>query len=116
MKIKPEFRTGDGVYHDTLNDTIVHTTAVEAARGVIISIESTQATIPPPNAGERSLHRWQYRQNGGFEHRLWECTVRADSDNLEAPARTFPEHLEAYRRYATESEYWALLKERIESE
>lgn len=71
MKIKPEFRTGDGVYHDTLNDTIVHTTAVEAARGVIISIESTQATIPPPNAGERSLHRWQYRQNGGFEHRLW---------------------------------------------
>lgn len=116
MKIKPEFRTGDGVYHDTLNDTIVHTTAVEAARGVIISIESTLATIPPPNAGERSLHRWQYRQNGGFEHRLWECTVRADSDNLEAPARTFPEHLEAYRRYATESEYWTLLKERIESE
>ena len=27
MKIKPEFRTGDGVYHDTLNDTIVHTAA-----------------------------------------------------------------------------------------
>jgi len=112
----PEFLTCDGVYHDTLNDAIVHTTAVEAARGVIISIESTLATIPPPNAGERSLHRWQYRQNGGFEHHLWECIMHADSGNLEALARAFPEHLEAYHRYATEPGYWTSLKERIKSE
>ena len=112
----PEFLTCDGVYHDTLNDAIVHTTALEAARGVIISIESTLATIPPPNAGERSLHRWQYRQNGGFEHHLWECIMHADSGNLEALARAFPEHLEAYHRYATEPGYWTSLKERIKSE
>lgn len=112
----PEFLTCDGVYHDTLNDAIAHTTAVEAARGVIISIESTLATIPPPNAGERSLHRWQYRQNGGFEHHLWECIMHADSGNLEALARAFPEHVEAYHRYATEPGYWTSLKERIKSE
>ena len=42
--------------------------------------------------------------------------MHADSGNLEALARAFPEHLEAYHRYATEPGYWTSLKERIKSE
>jgi len=113
-----EFRTGDGVYHDTLNDAIAHATAVEAARGVIISIESTQAATPRAGLteGERSLYRWQYHQTDDFEGCLWDCISRADSTNLANLERGFPEHLEAYRRYARESGYWSDLKYRIESE
>jgi hypothetical protein len=79
--------------------------------------ESTQAATPAElTEGERSLYRWQYRQTGDFEQHLWNTICAADSKNLEALARAFPLHLEAYRRYATESGYWTSLKERIESE
>lgn len=79
--------------------------------------ESTQVATPAElTEGGRSLYRWQYYQAGDFEHHLWGAICTADSGNLEALGRAFPLHVEAYRRYATESGYWTSLKERIESE
>ena len=67
-----------------------------------------------PNAGEQSLYRWQYRQTSGFEAPLWECISTADSTNLNALAKGFPEHVAAYRRYASEHGYWPNLVAKIE--
>lgn len=63
--------------------------------------------------GERSLWRWQYKLCGGFERSLWDAILAADSTNLGAIEKGFPEHVEAYRRYGNEAGYWDNLCERI---
>lgn len=68
------------------------------------------------NEGERSLHRWQYGGNGGFETLLWKLISCADSTNLSKLGAGYPEHVEAYRRYIGEPGYWTNLKARIEGE
>lgn len=66
--------------------------------------------------GERSLYRWQSRQTSGFEAPLWQCISTADSINLNALAKGFPEHVTAYRRYTGEDGYWNNLRNLIEGE
>jgi hypothetical protein len=66
--------------------------------------------------GERSLYRWQYRITGGFEKALWDTIAAADGYNLDAIAKGFPTHIEAYRRFAHESGYWDALVKRIGGE
>jgi hypothetical protein len=68
---------------------------------------------PLTTAGERSLYRWQYKLCGGFESALWITIERADSANLAALERAFPEHVAAFRRYANEAGYWDDLCNRI---
>jgi len=108
--------TGDGAKHATLSDATDHAARVQKDTGAIIAVEALPTTGAPTTEGERSLYRWQYRQASDFEHHLWNAICAADSTNLEALARAFPLHVEAYRRYATELGYWTSLKERIESE
>lgn len=64
--------------------------------------------------GERSLYRWQYKALGGFERSLWDAILAADSTNLDAIAKGFPEHVAAFRRYANEAGYWDALVKRID--
>ena len=69
--------------------------------------------VATPNAGERSLYRWQYRSASDFEASLWQCIITADSTNLDALAKGFPEHVTAYLRYASEDGYWNNLRNLI---
>lgn len=74
---------------------------------------------PPITEGERSLHRYKYRYKyracGSFEGLLWDAIVAADSTNLDAIAKGFPEHVTAYRRFANEFGYLDALCKRIEA-
>lgn len=70
---------------------------------------------PPITEGERSLHRWQYKLCGGFERSLWDAILAADSTNLAAIEKGFPEHIAAYRAYANQTGYWDALCKRIEA-
>jgi hypothetical protein len=67
-----------------------------------------------PNEGERSLYKWQCGALGSFERHIWTAISVADSGNLDALERAFPEHVKAYRRYVWESGYWEQLRARIE--
>ena len=69
----------------------------------------------PVTEGERSLHRWQYRLAGDFERHLWSTIAAADSTNLRALARAFPEHVCAYVAYTRVPGWWDALKGRIEA-
>jgi hypothetical protein len=63
--------------------------------------------------GERSLHRWQYAVQSGFECLLWKLISCADSTNLSKLEQGFPEHVAAYRQYIHTPGYWDALKERM---
>ena len=67
-----------------------------------------------PNAGEQSLYNRNCGIQGGFETALWDALERADSTNLDALAKGFPEHVTAYRRYASEDGYWNNLVAKVE--
>ena len=66
--------------------------------------------------GERSLWRWQYKVTGGFERSLWDAIITADSTNLAAIEKGFPEHVAAYRSYANEAGYWYDLCKRVDAQ
>lgn len=66
------------------------------------------------NAGERSLHRWQYKLAGDFERALWGTIGAADPENLAVLANAFPEHVAAYQKYARTPGWWVALKARID--
>jgi hypothetical protein len=72
--------------------------------------------VPPITEGERSLYRWRHLGVGGFERRLWETFAAADSTNLDALAKGFPEHVAAFLAYSRQSGYWEALKARIKWE
>lgn len=67
-----------------------------------------------PNAGERSLYRRQYDNLGGFETALWDALERADSTNLDALAKGFPEHVAALVAYRHQPGYWDALRAKVE--
>ncbi|NLH94305.1 MAG: hypothetical protein GX466_08865 [Candidatus Cloacimonetes bacterium] len=130
------FRTGDKVTPEDFNTSapqgVVCTVVVEDGRHTM-KVEFPDgrqewvhpyrwkrapvvAAPPAITEGERSLYRWQYRQTSGFEAPLWQCISTADSANLDALAKGFPEHVTAYRRYASEGGYWNNLRNLIEGE
>lgn len=69
--------------------------------------------VEPITEGERSLYRWQYKITGGFEKSLWSAILAADSTNLAAIEKGFPEHVAAYHRFGYEAGYWDALVKRI---
>ena len=77
---------------------------------------TTLTTTTTPNAGERSLYRSHYDSLGGFETALWDALERADSTNLDALAKGFPEHVAALRNYYHVAGYWDVLRAKIEGQ
>ncbi len=71
-------------------------------------------TTTTPNAGERSLYRSHYDSLGGFETALWDALERADSTNLDALAKGFPEHVAALRNFRHQPGYWDALRAKVE--
>ena len=71
---------------------------------------------PAITEGERSLWRWQKKLYGGFERSLWDAIITADSTNLAAIEKGFPEHVAAYRSYANEAGYWYDLCKRVDAQ
>ena len=67
-----------------------------------------------PNAGEQSLYNRNCGIQGGFETALWDALERADSTNLDALAKGFPEHVAALRNYRHQLGYWPNLVAKIE--
>lgn len=62
---------------------------------------------------ERGLLGWQnLTALGGFERALWTALGVADTENLNALAKGFPEEAEALRRYRNEAGYWEDVRER----
>ena len=74
------------------------------------------AAPPAITEGERSLYRRHYDSLGGFETALWDALERADSTNLDALAKGFPEHVTALRNYRHLPSYWPNLVAKIEGQ
>jgi len=62
--------------------------------------------------GERKFVEYQKHMTGGFFTGLFHLMEKADGDNLELLRKAYPEHVEAYHRYAHERGYWTELQER----
>lgn len=75
---------------------------------------TTLTTTTTPNAGERSLYRRKCGIQGGFETALWDALERADSTNLDALAKGFPEHVAALRNFYHQAGYWDALRAKVE--
>lgn len=63
--------------------------------------------------GEQSLVKWQYNEHGGFYTTLWKAITIADGWNLARLERGFPEHVQAYRRFASEKDYWPDIQRKL---
>ena len=72
------------------------------------------STPPAITEGERSLYRHHYDSLGGFETALWDALERADSTNLDALAKGFPEHVAALRNFRHQHGYWDALRAKVE--
>jgi len=71
-------------------------------------------TPPAITEGEQSLYRHHYDSLGGFETALWDALERADSTNLDALAKGFPEHVAALRNFRHQPGYWPNLVAKVE--
>jgi hypothetical protein len=68
------------------------------------------------NYGERELVKWQYKKLSGFGDALWLAIQRADTNNLDALEKGFPDQVIAYRRFSRENGYWEDVMSRISKE
>jgi hypothetical protein len=59
---------------------------------------------------EVDLCHWQFDSGGSFVHHLFETISRADGHNRAKLALGFPDHVEAYTRFGSESGYWEALE------
>jgi hypothetical protein len=66
---------------------------------------------------EYGLLGWQgLRALGGFDRALWTALERADTNNLNALAKGFPEEVTALNNFRNKIEYWTELRNRFETE
>jgi hypothetical protein len=56
--------------------------------------------------GEIELIQWQYQGLSSFKERLWKAISTADSANLVALERGYPEQVKAYRAFGGTEGYW----------
>lgn len=56
---------------------------------------------------EEIILKWQYGRFGDFFTLLMKAISCADKDNLTRLKLAFPDHVTAYERYTTESEWWS---------
>ena len=64
------------------------------------------------NAEEQAVMEWQYGILGGFKSTLWEAITRADSQNLEALGKGFPDEVNGYKKFAHVSGWFESVRHR----
>lgn len=62
------------------------------------------------NKGEERLCDFLYKKSGSFFKNLFTAIFKADSYNFAKLYKSFPEEIEAVRRYKTEENYWKTLE------
>lgn len=65
------------------------------------------------DASEWWIVKWQYRLLGDFHRVLFEAICRADETNLYKLSLGFPDEVEGYKKYATESGWWTDVQRKI---
>jgi hypothetical protein len=67
------------------------------------------------NEGEVHLYKWQYGYLSGFYKHLWAAISTADKANTARLAKGFPEDVEAYHRFATETGFMESVREQFDA-
>ena len=64
--------------------------------------------------GEVELIQWQYQGLSTFKERLWKAISVADSTNLAALEKGYPDQVKAYRAFGEKEGYWVDVLTRAE--
>lgn len=66
--------------------------------------------------GVQSLIKFQYGhyKQYSFEYHLWMAIAYADVDNLKLLGRSFPGHVNAWKKYKYELRWWPQLVDQLE--
>jgi hypothetical protein len=65
--------------------------------------------------GERFVYDWQYRRLQGFGKKLADCISHADKGNQQKLLQGFPEETQAIINFQTDTNYWQIVEEKMES-
>jgi len=63
-------------------------------------------------AEERCIFEWQYRKMGSFKKALMEAICLADDDNIELLKLGFPDEVNGFIKYKSETDWWKRVQEK----